>query len=643
MRFAEQIPRGALVWLIALQLLLLLPHWSHIPPWSIAVPLLAAGWRWLVYSGKASLPGRPVRALMVILTSAGVYWHYGSLLGLEPMVALLLSAFALKLSETQGVRDGFILIFLGFFIELTALLFSQELPMVLFAVLLTVALLAALQALNQSTVGGSSPLRDFTSALTMLLQALPMMLVLFLVFPRIDPLWSIPSRNGSGTTGMSDTLRPGQVSKLSRSSELAFRVQFEGEAPPRKEWYWRGMTMSEFEDGGWRSLKWFSVPAAERAVKAERIGDAQYRYRVIMEPTLQHWLYAMPYAMSEDPGILEAPDFRLVTPQRVETQRGYNVTSFTDVLLDPTLSDWRFQVETAFPKNENPDTREWLRARGLFNVGPEAAIEDLLTFFRSEPFYYTLEPPPLAAENFVDQFLFDSRRGFCEHYAYTFVAIMRMLGHPARIVGGYQGGELNPYSNTVTVRQLDAHAWAEVWLAGRGWIRVDPTAAVSPARIELGLTDALAEDPGFLADSPLSALKFRNIDFLNNLRLYYDAAAWRWYAFVVGFNSERQLGFLKNLFGEINVSWFAASLIGSWALGMGLISWWLLRTKRTKTRTDAEQAFVDLCKKLEERGLIRERGESPVSFLRRAAEYFPEQETEMKKHQAYFEQSLYRD
>jgi hypothetical protein len=254
--------------------------------------------------------------------------------------------------------------------------------------------------------------------------------------------------------------------------------------------------------------------------------------------------------------------------------------------------------------------------------GPEL-IARVLSYFREQPFYYTLQPPKIDDDDFVDEFIFQSLRGFCEHYAYSFVVMMRMAGIPARIIGGYQGGELNTLNNTLIVRQFDAHAWVEVWLEDRGWVRVDPTAAVAPERVEQGLEEALRGQEGFLADSLLSAYRFRSVTMVNWLRLRYDAAAWQWQSFIVGFNSDEQIDLLESWFGEIKVSWFVAVLLGSWVVVLAPLIWWMNRSRSSSERLPVEQQFAELCRGLARRGIERAVGESAISLLVRAESELP--------------------
>ena len=616
------LPRRALWWLIGCQFYVILPHLTRVPLWVLAIYLGAALWRLQMHRERALMPPRWLRLLLGLTCGGAVIASYQTLIGLDPMVALLLVASALKLIESVRAKDGYVLVSLGFFIMTTQFLYNQELPVALYSVVGTLLLVVSLIALNQRPSASISR-REPLLALRMLGLAIPMMIVLFLLFPRIAPLWSVPSKNTQATTGMSDVLRPGDVTRLGRSAEVAFRVQFEDQIPPQRELYWRGMVLNEFADGAWRTLGWSDHPATERKLdKPIAVGES-LKYRIIIEPTMQHWLYAMPYAQSPTAGVFEAWDFRLAVRKPLESTFAYDVVTWPESSLQPELSPWRREAELALPSNLNPLTREWVeRQVNAVGNGPEL-IARVLSYFREQPFYYTLQPPKIDDDDFVDEFIFQSLRGFCEHYAYSFVVMMRMAGIPARIIGGYQGGELNALNNTLIVRQFDAHAWVEVWLEDRGWVRVDPTAAVAPERVEQGLEEALRGQEGFLADSLLSAYRFRSVTMANWLRLRYDAAAWQWQSFIVGFNSDEQIDLLESWFGEIKVSWFVAVLLGSWVVVLAPLIWWMNRSRSSSERLPVEQQFAELCRGLARRGIERAVGESAISLLVRAESELP--------------------
>jgi hypothetical protein len=258
-------------------------------------------------------------------------------------------------------------------------------------------------------------------------------------------------------------------------------------------------------------------------------------------------------------------------------------------------------------------------------------VDAVLSYFSNEPFHYTLKPGRLTSNDQIDEFLFDSRRGFCEHYASAFVFMARSAGVPARVVAGYQGGEINPVNKTVIVHQFDAHAWAEVWFEGRGWVRVDPTSAVAPTRIEWGLEEALAGEGTFLADAPLSPLRYRKLPLLNQLRLRYDALTYQWQSWVVGFNREAQFELLHELFGEISARVFITLFIGSWVLVLTPVAISLLRRRRIREINPLDKHYLMFCERMSEIGLTREPGETPGQYYARVREEVPDKAEQVER------------
>lgn len=636
-----QVPRTALAWIIVSQAMLLLPHVSRIPIWVVAVYLAAFAWRVQAFRGRVELPGRWVKVVFSLAAAAGIVLSFGSLLGMEPMVAFLLVAFALKLTEMRTRRDAFTVIFLGYFICLTAFLFSQDLLLVLYVLMLVVCLTAALIYLHRpdATFRDTAPLR---LASVMLMQAVPLMLVLFFLFPRIGPLWSVPLKSHTAKTGMSDVLRPGDVSSLSQSTEVAFRAQFDGAIPPPQSLYWRGIVMSRLDEGAWRSFRYFEVPASERNPAPAQLVGEPIRYTVIMEPTQRNWVYALQYARSKNPGLMSMNDYRLYSPVAVENELQYTVESWTTARTELELGDWRRGVETQLPAQDNPRTVALARSLRASVSDDEAFVDRVLAFFSEESFFYTLQPPLLDSVDSMDSFLFESKRGFCEHFAYAFAVMMRSVGIPTRIVGGYMGGEINPVNKTVIVHQFDAHAWTEVWLEGQGWQRVDPTAAVAPDRILYGLERAVAAEGSFLSNSPLSPLRYRGVNWVNNLRLRYDAMTWRWQTWVIGFNGEAQFEFLRGVLGEISVTRSLAVLLGVGTLSFSMVAL-LLFGRGTQVRTHAagERELVRFRKLVRRRGLSFESGETLAQLIDRAVARWPRQAERLRQHYCELSEVLY--
>lgn len=618
----RQIPRNALGWIILCLFAVVAPHAGRLPIWVLLVYVLAVAWRVMIHRGRWSFPNGWVKVVMTLTSAFGILASYGTVIGLEPTVALLLTAFALKLIELAHRKDAYVLLFLGYFICITEFLFSQDLLVTLYIVLCVVLITTALVALHQP---GEHRFNRGTIKLAsvMLLQAAPLMVVLFFLFPRFGPLWSVPIKSNAAVSGMSDNMRPGDVASLSQSGEVAFRAKFEGDIPPASELYWRGLVFSKFENGTWSSLSYYDVPPEERRAPDLEPEGESLSYSVIMEPTQQNWLYSIRYARSSSPGVMHSPDYRIFTPNVVEAELMYRVRSWRDTPLDFELNDWRRQVETKLPPKGNERTRALARQMYSAADNDEAFVASVINLFREQPFYYTLQPGVLSSLNAMDEFLFESRRGFCEHYAAAFVTLMRAANVPARVVAGYQGGEVNPVNKTVIVHQFDAHAWAEVWLPGQGWVQVDPTAAVAPDRIQWGLERAVAGEGSFLSQAPLSAIRYRNVPLINRLRLEYDALTYRWQSWVVGFNSEEQFDLLQSVLGQISTAKFAAVLIGSWVLVLIPVAFLLFRRREVRELPEVDRLYLQFCSRLAKAGVVRETGETPQQFARRASRALP--------------------
>ena len=627
-----QIPRNSLVWMLAAQIAVIVPHVPRLPVWVTLICVGCGLWRVMVYQGRWSYPGRWTKVVFVIAGLVGIGVGYqGRVYGLEPAAALLVIAFVLKLLEMQHKRDAYIVILLGYFVAITEFLFFQSIPYALYILFSVVLITAALIGLNQ-TQSHRQPLKTLKLAATLMVQSIPMMLVLFVLFPRISPLWTVPLESQAAKSGVTDRMSPGDIASLSLSPELAFKASFNGPVPGPSQLYWRGLVLENYDgktwtrrtnltDGIWRDSQTMPVWAKH----IERLGDTQ-SYSIILEPTRQNWLFSLAAAdLSANADIAMLDDYTLAYVHRrgVTTKFKYAVTSDLEYRLETDLSDEVRQRTTNLPSGSNP------RARELANLLYAAATSDadyvnrVLIYYADEEFVYTLAPPVLG-DNDIDEFLFDSQRGFCEHYAGSFVFMMRAAGIPARIVLGYQGGEYNALANYIAVHQFDAHSWAEVWYEGRGWVRVDPTRMVSPERIQRGLESAVADENTFLANSPLSWLKYRQLLWLQDLRQQLDAIGHYWDNWVVGYNPRTQLEFLSTYFENINASRLGLLMLTTFFVLLGIVALFVLRTRNTRLLTAVDQQYLRFCQLLAKQGLVRQTGEGPWSYNERVSQTRPD-------------------
>lgn len=597
-------PRQCLGWLLAAQVALILPHMPRLPIWISFAWLLCALWRVQVHRGQWSPPGRIVKTTVVVASFIGIRLSYGSFIGLEPTVALLIACFSLKLIEAATRREAYLLLFLGYFVALTEFLFEQGLGTVLYMLAPILLLTAALIALHQE-----GPLRfswqPLRTAALISAQALPLLLLLFLVFPRIGPLWKVPLPSDQARTGMTDQMAPGDIAQLSQSAELAFRVVFSDRPPLQRELYWRGLVLDRFDGRAWRANDFNDMPFEQVYPSPPKLSGASIEYEIFLEPTYQRWLFALQVPEAKTKNAYLTMDYRLMAKDIIADKFVYRARAYPQASLDLKLDQRLKNIELKLAgPNNNSRTQQWAQEQRSRFVDDRELIDFFLRNFRDQQFFYTLKPP-LLGDNSIDEFLFETRRGFCEHYAGSFVFLLRASGIPARVVVGYQGGEINPLTGTVLVHQFDAHAWAEAWLEGEGWVRFDPTAAVAPQRIENGLERAVA--PGeFLAQQPLSASRYRNVDWLNQMRLRLDAVNYAWTRWVVNYRDDTQIAVLTRLLGEISPLRMTLLLVGGGAFVILIVVLTLFGRHLFGTRLPAEQRYyAQFCARLARRGYLR--------------------------------------
>ncbi len=634
MSAVQPIPRISLLWLLVAQVLVIIPHLEHLPLWIVALWLVCAGWRVQIYRMRAQYPATWLKSGLTVGIVGGVFLSRGSLIGLDAGVVLLIAAFILKLVEMRSRRDALVLILLGFFAVVTVYLFDDRLTTVAFTLLPVTGLLAALVGLQQSPQQ-QSPWPPLRLAGGLLLQALPLMLLLFVFFPRFGPLWSLPMPDSKGVTGLSDSMAPNDIAELSRSDALAFRASFEGPPPPRNQQYWRALTFDKFEGRRWSQsseVRW--APASAWTPVGEPV-----RYRIIMEASNKPWLFGLDLATTELERTRLMSDFRLERREPVDQTLVYRVTSWPQALREPIIHKPALRRALQLPAEGNPRSRAWGQQLKDQYADPQALVAALLKHFNREPYFYTLRPPAVG-ENSIDDFLFDTRRGFCEHYAGAMAFVLRAAGVPARVVTGYQGGELNPSGNYIQVRQFDAHAWVEYWREGVGWTSVDPTFQVAPERIEQGLEQALAGEQSFLENSPLSLLRYRHIGWLNELRLSWENLNYGWERWVLGYQQGTQLEVLQKWFGRLDSRDFVLWLVGGGGGVLLLIALWLFKPWRRER--DVQQRMYQRFERLLARhGVRRQPGEGARAFAQRAELALPAQMGHIRAFADAFEAQRY--
>ncbi len=620
----RQIPRFSLLWLLATAVAALLPHAQHLPLWMWLLVIMATGWRWLTHLGRLPYPGKVIKLVAVVLASLAVITAFDRTLSLESATAFMIASAVLKLFEMRYQRDGYIVIFLSFFVLAVAFLFDQGILSALYGIVCSWLLLTALVALHRNPLradDAQDTRRTSMMAAKILLASVPMMLVLYLLFPRLAPLWSLNLHSSSAITGLSEEMSPGDIARLGQSDELAFRVTFsDGRVPAREQLYWRALVLDQYDGRSWkpaglaRTVKWHP---AGRTLGDD---DADFDYEIIQEASGQKWLYALRGMSAQQAHTGVSVDERLVSRRTIHNRTRYRVISRPDIVIDGDFlpEPWR-SVNLELPSQVNPLTRAKAVTLQQQTVSAEEYLQRVMDGFTREPFFYTLRPPTLG-DNDIDDFLFNTRRGFCAHYASAFTFMARAAGIPARVVVGYQGGKWNEEEQYLTVRQYDAHAWAEAWLEGQGWVRFDPTAKVAPQRILYGLERAVADEGSFLEEQGLTARALREIGWLNRLSLEFDSLNYYWQRWVLSYDGQRQKNFLQTVIGLQDYKRGLYFLGSSFAVFFLLATLWLWWRDRPAPRSAFIRAWETLQQRARGLGVEPVPGEAPGRYLCRLAE-----------------------
>lgn len=613
--------RDVLMWM---QLLVIVPYASHLPLWLVLLGVATVFSQWSVIKPRLHLHGRFelfVQIILFVSGLAGIFLTYHSLLGVEAGVSFLLLCLIAKLLEVKARRDVYIVLALSLFVVSASFLFSQDLQTTLLALVGVLGVLYAMIAQNDD---GQGRLR---SLLLLTGQAVPLMVILFLFFPRFPPLWSVNLSAGQGQTGMSEVMSPGDIANLSQSTELAFRAFFvDGQRPAKPELYWRGLVLNQFDGRAWTPqtkqevrypIAWTgrALPAwVEQSLLLPQ--QEVFEYRVNMEPTQREWLFALNVSYADPKSELGLTrQYTLQTQEPIRLQQSINFVHYRQAVLDTVLPDDLRQSSLQLPAQSNPQTREFAQAL-LRQVGgdPDQYMQAILAWIRQQNFVYTLQPPRLAGQR-IDQFLFETRRGFCEHYSSAFTFLMRAAGIPARVVVGYQGGQLGRDGESWEVRQMDAHAWSEVWFPQRGWVRIDPTAAVAPERIEQGMGQ-MTNDATLFGDGAAAQLRYQQFKMLGQAREWMDYAGYLWQRDVVGFDQDKQANQLLKWFGLRSMTSQLLVMFGAFSAGVALIAlllWW----RRRHVWHVVDQPLIRLSKRLQRQGLQRLPQEGVLWWLQR--------------------------
>lgn len=618
------VPGRALIWLIGAFGVLLLPQWDRLPLWLLVACALLAGWRWLSQEGRFRLPGRVVRTLIMIALVATYAININGRFTVDTAASFFVIAVALKWLETRSQRDYYVLFFILVYLATVNFLFEQGIFWTLLNLGGVLMLLIGLQVLNAPDLPHAYRL-GWRRLGGMFLKSLPIVVLLFLFFPRLAPLWSVPLVSGAAKTGISDTMAPGDISNLAQSSERAFRVAFGEAIPANEDRYWRGLILDRFDGEKWSQWQREPRRAPGRVLSEGGVGTLNPgEYDVLMDPSGQRWAFSLEDSSAVSNNLIPADWglFRFRRPADTPVRYRLALADSAPLIHEP-LSEAMERRFLQLPATGNPRAHSLALELKRQSTSSRELIDSLLSRFRTQPYFYTLRPPPMP-DNGVDTLLFDAMRGFCAHYAGATTFVLRAAGIPARVVVGYQGGELGAGDDYLIVRQYDAHAWVEAWLPGSGWTRIDPTAAIAPSRIQSGLREAVAEEGSFLEGNWTSPQRYGDVPLVQWASLQLDKLNYQWQRWVVGYQGQSQMDLMSRLPGNIglkDLGYLTAGLVACVLLLIGLVTAW--RQRRLLAKDPFARLLVRWRRDIERANIPVSHGQTPLQIADSVACHSP--------------------
>jgi transglutaminase-like putative cysteine protease len=581
----------------------LVPHILMLPLWVVLWCLVSWGYMLAVLKFHLPMPGKGLRLILTLGGVAAVLLTTGFSIDRYSSVALLWIMASIKPMEIRTYRDEMVTIFLIYFLAVSSLFFASNFVVGLY---MTFSIFVTTAVLIHIHHPGSKFSANLRLSATLLLKALPIAIILFVAFPRIHgSLWGMRSP-AKALSGFSDRLSPGSVTHLVRNNDIAFRAEFNGNIPGPDRLYWRGLVFWYFDGQAWHPGK------NRRYFRKPLIGMESVEYTITLEPHNDRWLFALDLPYGSTSNALLLADHTLMSRWPVRQRIQYKAKSYASYNTG-FLRGWE-SAALQIPWDKNPQAVSLARKLRSESKTPAGVVDSALHYFQNNDFNYTLNPPPLGDKS-IDDFMFKSRKGYCEHYASAFAYLMRVAGVPARIVAGYLGGKLNPYGKYLIVRQSDAHVWVEVWLPDKGWLRVDPTLAVAPERVEQGAVAALPpEERATLWVFDNSGLLSR---YWINLELGWDAISNQWNKWVLGYSNRTQKGLFANFGIKTGTRAGMATAIllctGSMLL---LTGFYFLRifNKPPQKKDVVQHSYLKFCARLDRIGLSKNPAQGPLDY-----------------------------
>ncbi|MCF6203934.1 MAG: DUF3488 and transglutaminase-like domain-containing protein [Methylococcaceae bacterium] len=608
-----EIDRRIIIFILASVALIVLPHSGHIPISLLVFFYSLLIWRFCVLWDKKWIPKKWLVSLLSAIAIYQLYSLNQGVFGRDAGTSIFITALGLKILESNKEQDFYLVSYLAFVVASSQFLYSQSILMLGYILFVTCSLFAALITLNTKNNDAKPAIKKI---LTMTAQAIPITVLLFFMFPRIDPPdWLLFNQQNTAVSGLSDTLRPGSISKLGFSHDLVFRAKFKGKIPPVQDLYWRGPVFSQTDGLNWTETN--NRHFLRQMDKLVTYGQPSH-YTVMMEPQDGHWIFTLDMPTVYPQKLIKNGLFQLLNPTKPKKRKQYEITSFLKFNTGK-LTDTEYSDNTQLPAQPMPEVTQLVNELKGDNDSAQFLISAIFHHFKNNDFSYTLNPPVMEI-NPIETFLFKARSGFCGHYATAFVYLLRVANIPARVVSGYQGGSINKVGNFLEIKQSDAHAWAEVWLENKGWVRFDPTSAVAPDQFsEQNLESSTAE-------------KQKNFEIIENKNLFnrwvtragdvWSNMDYEWQQWIIHYRGEKQSKFLSSwgITGIKSMFYWLTVLV---FFMLGLFTWVILRNQKTNI-DKVLMTYQRFCDSLAKVGVIKRKAETAHDFALRAKQLRPD-------------------
>ncbi len=604
-----------LIFLLSSIGLIVLPHVYHLHLAVFGFFCLLLVWRFVGIWKPERLPTFPIILLLIVCGMAILYTQHRGILGRDGGTSLFVIALGLKLMEIKSERDLYLINYLAFIVAASQFLYEQSILMAAYILFVCCVLLATLVYINSYVAQTGTSLKK---AAVIVAQAIPMAIVVFILFPRVEaPRWLLFNDEQKAKMGLSDSMEPGFITDLGMSDELVFRVKFTGAIPPSKQRYWRGPVLTQTDGKKWTQANDLSY---QKYLDKPTFSGKPYQYTLLMEPQEKNWVFALDMPADYPNPLRQNANYQLITSDDLRKRTEFKLMSYP-AYNTGYLTKTEYKDARQLPGKPSENIKQLVTQLHGFDSQPDEFINQLLNHFRKEDFHYTLTPP-LMEDNPIETFLFETRYGFCSHYASAFVYLMRVADIPARVVTGYQGGEFNEVGSFLEIKQADAHAWAEVWLDKQGWVRVDPTAAIAPERIEKNI-DIARLVPGGLISYATPGSGQAAFNLLKQARQLWSNVDYNWQRWVINYNNANQASFLSS-FGIADFKTMVYWMMAIVGIITALLSLFLLY-QRPKSTDRTLIVYNRFLKKIAKAGLSKKPGEGARDFAERIKPKLPEQ------------------